>query len=105
MGKLGDGGKWVCDPHRILSDTGKAGQENLDVGRKGVNAAGSNVQGSCIVYSVGSNGNYDFEKEVKTHVSPDCEIHTFDIRDYGRHRNFTEEAEKVGVTFHHTGLG
>ena len=36
LGKLGDGGKWVCDPHRVLADTGN----------------GKDAEGKCLVYSV-----------------------------------------------------
>jgi hypothetical protein len=58
MGKLrlgapGDGGKWICDPHRAL--------------------AGPN----CIVYSIGSNGDFGFEEAVHN-FNPACTIHTFD---------------------------
>ena len=44
LGKLGDGGKWVCDPHRINKDL-------------------------CLVHSVGCNGNYMFEAEIFKYVS------------------------------------
>mmetsp|Transcript_8113 Transcript_8113/g.11683 ORF Transcript_8113/g.11683 Transcript_8113/m.11683 type:complete len:361 (+) Transcript_8113:63-1145(+) len=103
LGKLGDGGKWACDPHRILSDTGRSG-----VGHDAHNPwkDNENNTNSCLVYSVGSNGNFDFEVEVLNHVSPNCEIHTFDMKEKGRNKNFTQEAAKLpGVTFHHIGLG
>lgn len=57
IGSWGDGGKWVCDPHRITASTSKRG---------------------CLVYSVGSSNNFDFEEAVLREISPDCEIHTFD---------------------------
>jgi len=58
------------------------------------------------VYSVGSNGNFDFEVEALEHVSSDCEIHTFDSKKRGRRKDFAAIAEKIqGVTFHHTGGG
>lgn len=95
IGKLGDGGKWVCDPQRIPNDTGTQSKENT-----------STESGSCIVYSIGSNGNFMFEKGILEHVSPSCEIHTFDCKKKGRKKDFAEEARKIpGVTFHHTGLG
>ena len=56
IGSWGDGGKWVCDPHRIP--------------KKPTN--------SCIVYSVGSNNEFDFEEGILADISPECEIHTFD---------------------------
>jgi len=80
LGKLGDGGKWVCDPHRIPKE-------------------------SCIIYSIGSNGNFQFEVESFKHVSKSCEIHTFDLKKEGRNVDFAQEAAKVGVNFHHWGLG
>lgn len=92
LGKLGDGGKWVCDPHRIVTD----------------------VKDSCLVYSIGSNGNFQFEENVLKHVSPKCEIHTFDLKAFTlqdstkasmRNKDFAAGAKKVGVTFHHWGLG
>jgi len=52
IGGLGDGAKWVCDPHRIKKD--------------------------CLVYSVGSFNNFDFEESVFQDISEKCEIHTFD---------------------------
>ena len=56
IGSWGDGGKWVCDPHRILKKSTK----------------------SCLVYSVGSNNDFGFEEKILTDISPDCVIHTFD---------------------------
>ncbi|CAF1459438.1 unnamed protein product [Rotaria sordida] len=54
---MGDGGKWVCDPYRLKS--------RLD----------------CLVYSVGSNGDFGFEVNMKK-TMPHCEIHTFDQNQY-----------------------
>ena len=51
----GDGGKWVCHPNQIR-------------GR------GS----SCLVYSIGSDGEFSFEVGVHANISKSCEIHTFD---------------------------
>ena len=50
--RLGDGGKWVCDPHRITE------------------------QKDCLVYSVGSNNDFSFEMAVLKDIGPHCEIHT-----------------------------
>ena len=90
--KLGDGGKWVCDPHRILADN-KEEEED------------AKSESSCLVYSIGSNGNFQFEEETFKHVSPSCEIHTFDLVMNNRGKNFADEAKKTGVSFHHWGLG
>lgn len=58
IGLWGDGGKWVCDPHRIT--------------------AKSNAGNGCLVYSIGSNNDFSFEESVLQDISPHCEIHTFD---------------------------
>lgn len=77
----GDGPKWVCDPHRIAQ------------------------QKECLVYSIGSNGNVQFEKAVKDQISQGCEIHTFDlIGSNKRHGNFAKALAGV-ATFHRWGLG
>eukprot|EP00558_Chaetoceros_sp_UNC1202_P003000 CAMPEP_0197236244 /NCGR_PEP_ID=MMETSP1429-20130617/3425_1 /TAXON_ID=49237 /ORGANISM="Chaetoceros sp., Strain UNC1202" /LENGTH=324 /DNA_ID=CAMNT_0042694999 /DNA_START=107 /DNA_END=1081 /DNA_ORIENTATION=+ len=80
VGPLGDGGKWVCDPHRIDKD-------------------------NCIVYSVGSCGDFTFEEAVLKDVSKSCEIHTFDVLAERNGEDFAELAKKAGVEFHHYGLG
>jgi len=86
FGKLGDGGKWVCDPHRIV--------ENTNDGKD-----------TCLVYSVGSNGHFQFEEEVRKLISQDCEVHTFDPVAFNRGKNFTDEAIKAGSHFHNWGIG
>lgn len=75
VGFGGDGGKWICDPHRIAN------------------------QSSCLVYSVGSNNDFSFEEHVFSQISTDCEIHTFDFGDYAA------GAEKAGVHYHQVGMG
>jgi len=77
IGKQGDGGKWICDPHRIAK------------------------QPSCLVYSVGSNNDFSFEQAVHRNISPNCEIHTFDFGDYA------QGAELAGgnIQYHRVGVG
>lgn len=75
IGNQGDGGKWICDPHRITA------------------------RRSCLVYSVGSRGDFSFEEHVLKEIDPNCEIHTFDLDDYAA------GAEKLGIHFHTWGLG
>jgi len=75
IGNLGDGGKWICDPHRISK------------------------QDSCLVYSIGSDNDFSFEESIFKEISPHCEIHTFDFDDYN------EGAKKAGVNYHQVGLG
>lgn len=74
IGKKADGGKWVCDPHRISE------------------------QKLCLIYSVGSNGDYSFERAIKKSLSPHCEIHTFDFGDY------REGAIQSGSNYHQWGI-
>eukprot|EP00557_Chaetoceros_sp_GSL56_P013123 CAMPEP_0176482958 /NCGR_PEP_ID=MMETSP0200_2-20121128/3661_1 /TAXON_ID=947934 /ORGANISM="Chaetoceros sp., Strain GSL56" /LENGTH=286 /DNA_ID=CAMNT_0017879325 /DNA_START=509 /DNA_END=1369 /DNA_ORIENTATION=+ len=81
FGGLGDGGKWVCDPHRI------AGQNN------------------CLVYSIGSHGDFSFESSVLNEVSANCEIHTFDRDKQFNKKHFDVLAKEAGVNFHHLMLG
>ena len=81
FGGLGDGGKWICDPHRVTT-AGKSSK-------------------TCLVYSVGSNGNTMFEGAVKSRISQDCEIHTFDLKRSGRKKDFAEAVNAVGGQFHH----
>ena len=54
LGQPGDGGKWVCDPHKLQQ------------------------QPDCLVYSFGSNNAFDFEEAIHKSIGAHCEIHTFD---------------------------
>ena len=76
IGKLGDGGKWICDPHLIVK------------------------QEKCLVYSVGSNNDFSFETFVQKDISTNCEIHTFDFGDYAKGAK-----EAGGVQYHQVGVG
>lgn len=80
IGKQGDGGKWICDPHRI--------QQQVENGKP------------CLVYSIGSNNDFSFENSVHKDVHSECEIHTFDFGDY------SEGARQAGgnITYHRQGL-
>ncbi|VEU36015.1 unnamed protein product [Pseudo-nitzschia multistriata] len=80
VGKRGDGGKWICDPHRIA--------QKVEAG------------GRCLIYSVGSFNNYKFEQGVQKDVHEKCEIHTFDPGDY------ESGAKKAGgdITYHRVGV-
>lgn len=70
---LSDGGevpgKWVCDPHRIkiLAEARKA----KDPSNPG-----------CVIYSIGSNGDFSFEVGMQKEVGEVCEIHIFDFGDF-----------------------
>jgi hypothetical protein len=70
LGVVGDGGKWVCDPNRV-------------------------EHSKCLVWSVGSAGDFGFEESI--HEELGCEIHTFDMGDY-------EHLAPSFVNYHQWGL-
>lgn len=66
----GDGPKWVCDPHRLAR-----------LARK--RWARDPRHPGCVVYSVGSNGDFNFELGLQREVGAGaCEFHIFDPGDY-----------------------
>jgi len=66
----GDGPKWVCDPHRL---------KIISAERKLKNP----TRPGCIIYSVGSCGDFSFEEALQNLLGKDtCEIHTFDMDDF-----------------------
>ena len=83
---LGDGGKWICDPHRITA------------------------QDECLVYSIGSNNDFSFEKSVLDNIGHHCEIHTFDFGDFGAGAaelgyRLHKGENKSAVNYHQIGFG
>jgi len=72
---MGDGPKWVCDPHRLKTR-------------------------DCLVYSVGSAGNFMFEKAILEKIGRHCEIHTFDPEMTGRYGHLAPS----GVQYHAWGF-
>mmetsp|Transcript_44351 Transcript_44351/g.106846 ORF Transcript_44351/g.106846 Transcript_44351/m.106846 type:complete len:349 (+) Transcript_44351:62-1108(+) len=79
IGGMGDGPKWVCDPHRLMMSS----------------------KTNCLVYSIGSKGKYKFETAVLSEIGSHCEIHTFDPELKGK--SFGKQAPK-GVHYHNWGL-
>lgn len=68
----GDGPKWVCDPHRIT---------RMSKERK----AKDPKSPGCVVYSIGSNCDFQFELGMQNTVGVGtCEYHTFDMGNYER---------------------
>jgi Methyltransferase domain len=77
VGGRGDGPKWTCDPHRLLK------------------------QPNCLVYSIGSSGDYAFEDGLVRTLGTHCEIHVFDPDpSYGREN----DPEKKNIHYHPWGL-
>jgi len=67
----GDGPKWVCDPHRFKKMAAR--RKAMDPNHPG-----------CVVYSIGSCGDFSFELGMQKKVGEDiCEYHIFDMGDYG----------------------
>ncbi len=56
IGKSADGSKWFCGP--VTSGLDQTEQ--------------------CVIYSLGSRGEFDFEVNFKNIIADDCQIHTFD---------------------------
>ena len=72
IGQMGDGGKWLCDPFRLKT------------------------RADCLIYSVGSNGEFSFEVDMKQ-AMPHCDIHTFDMNPF--------KCPRKVCTFHQTQFG
>jgi len=66
----GDGPKWICDPHRIKKMAAR--RKAIDPNHPG-----------CVIYSIGSNGDFNFELGMQKEVGEGvCEFHIFDMGDY-----------------------
>jgi hypothetical protein len=68
VGGLGDGPKWTCDPERLTRVAQRRHKVNP-----------SSTESKCLVYSIGSNGDYRFENGLYKQLGPLCEIHIFDF--------------------------
>lgn len=77
-GMTGDGGKWVCDASKLRQKK------------------------ECLVYSIGSNGQYDFEKSIHDKLNPNCEIHTMDRNHW---RQYNRGAPPKYVNYHIKTIG
>jgi Methyltransferase domain len=75
-GKVSDGHKWICDPHRLA------------------------FENPCLIYSIGSNGDFNFEVEM-SHIAPNCEIHTFDP---GNYTPWKLNGDSINISYHEWGI-
>ena len=86
VGGLLDGGKWVCDLYRL---------RDLVAARRT-----ANEQRPCLIYSIGSNGQFEFEEALVNVLGKDtCEIHVFDFDNYDK-----PELQENNIHFHTWGL-
>lgn len=69
VGGAGDGPKWVCNPARLR-----------EIGMTRMQQEGQ----GCLIYSVGSQGDFTFETGMLDKLGSDapCEIHIFDMEDF-----------------------
>jgi hypothetical protein len=85
VGGLGDGAKWVCDPHRIAGAVQRRGGD------------------SCLVYSVGSSGNFMFEVALQEFLGNGsiCQVHIFDFGDF---REDAQQYADLNIHYHQWGI-
>ena len=91
VGGLGDGGKWVCDPHRLMALPSSQPPRNHK-------QSDQPPPPNCLVYSVGSHGDFSFEQAVHREIGTHCEVHTFDFGDFGA------QAVAANATYHPWGF-
>lgn len=93
VGGLGDGPKWTCDPENV---------SRVAAERRKMKGSFKKDPADCLIYSVGSNGNYRFEDGLYELLAADgtiCEVHIFDPGEYDR----PENVEK-NMHYHNWGL-
>jgi len=73
IGYIGEGGKWLCGLYNLLQVP------------------------NCIIYSMGSNGQHDFEDDIMANT--ECELHVFDMDD------FTHSFVNTRAKFHKAKIG
>ncbi|KAI9031387.1 methyltransferase domain-containing protein [Hyaloraphidium curvatum] len=74
LGGKGDGAKWMCGGLKpLIRQVEKTRREARAA--QGLPETG---KPDCVVYSLGSQGRFQFEETVRAEASKSCEIHTFD---------------------------
>lgn len=80
-------GHKVCDPHRLKEISKQRKKQNPD-------------KPGCIIYSVGSHGDFSFELSMQQTLGKDtCEVHIFDMDDYSR-----DMPQNMNMYYHTWGL-
>jgi hypothetical protein len=93
---IGDGPKWTCDPHRLIRVVERRRQQQQLLQQ----ATDMKDNNHCLIYSIGSNGNYQWEDGMFKEIGTICEIHIFDYsQNYTRSKN-----QRQNMHFHQWGL-
>ena len=79
---IGDGGKWICDPLRLIDQSQRRKEAYHETLGPASGSGGSSIKPGCIIYSIGSEGDFAFEEGIYKMLGNACEIHTFDFTDY-----------------------
>jgi hypothetical protein len=106
IGGLGGGSKWVCDIDRLqkVIERRKIYDEFWSAPKSFISASADNklsYKAHCLVYSIGSNGNYVWEDALFEKLGNECEIHIFDPDPFDR----PGMRESKNMHFHEWGLG
>jgi uncharacterized protein (DUF1810 family) len=93
---LGDGPKWTCDVERLTRVVERRRQARVSgAALDSSSSSGSGSSSDCLIYSIGSNGNYRWEDAFLKAFGPICEIHIFDPGNYDR------PGQAVGKNMHY----
>jgi Methyltransferase domain len=111
IGGLGGGSKWICDIERLQKVIERRRQKDLKTlefwspPHSHSEIKGPPMQSGratlCLVYSIGSNGNYIWEDNLFNIIGGDCEIHIFDPDPFDR----PGMSKIKNMHFHQWGLG
>ena len=94
MGSVGQGGqrtKLMCNPERLA-------HRMTDDYPNGTGAWGRSA--NCLIYSVGSAGDFSFEDDIARMHKNKCEIHVFDPADWSR----KDDAARKNIHYHAWGM-
>jgi hypothetical protein len=102
VGGLGDGPKWTCDVERLTRVVERRRQARISgaISDSSGSGGGNGSSSDCLIYSIGSNGNYRWEDGLLAALGPICEIHIFDPGNYDR----PGQAVDKNMHYHRWGL-